>query len=39
VEVKKFILSNYLEVKEKWNTDKIVKASNAAGSLAIWLEN
>lgn len=36
--VKTFISREYLQNKDKFDTEKIMKASKAAGPLAVWLE-
>ena len=36
--MKTFISREYLQNKDKFDTEKIMKASKAAGPLAIWLE-
>jgi len=37
--VKKHIVNNYLNKKDEWDTQKIMRASRAAGPLAIWVQS
>lgn len=37
--VKEFLNKNYLKDAEKFNTDRIMKASKATGPLALWVSS